>query len=344
MKSRERVMTALRRQQPDRVPYCELGIDRALAHRIMGWKELPSQAADLEANPYTVDEAKAIAATLGLDNIIYVLRAPVYAERLRGEDGRLFYGQGLITSEADLPVLQLPDPTDDQLYAEARTFTAQKEDYAAWFVTRIGISSTMLGMGIENFCLALFDNRAFLETVLDTYVDWAVVVAQRVCKMGFDVFVTTDDMAFNTAPFFSPKIFREVMLPRFRRMAEQITIPWIIHSDGNILPFLPDLLDLGIAGIHPLEKGAMDIGAVKRDYGDRVCLLGNVDLNILTIGTPDDVDREVASLIETVGPGGGYIVTSGNSLAGYLDPDNVAALSAAVHKYGHYQGQLSRAG
>ena len=344
MKSRERVMAALRREQPDRVPYCELGIDRALAHHIMGWQDLPSQAANLEANPYTVDEAKAIAATLGLDNIIYVLRAPVYARRIPGEDGRLFYGPGLLLSEDDLPTLQLPDPTDDQLYAEARTFTAQKEDYAAWFVTRIGISSTMLSMGIENFSLALFDNRTFLENVLDTYVDWAVIVAAHVCKMGFDVFVTTDDMAFTTAPFFSPKVFRELMLPRFRRMAEQITIPWVVHSDGNILPFLPDLLDLGIAGIHPLEKAAMDIAAVKRNYGDRVCLLGNVDLNILGLGTPDDVEREVRSLIRAIGPGGGYIVTSGNSLAGYLKPDNVRALSTAVHKYGRYNGQLSSVG
>jgi uroporphyrinogen decarboxylase len=86
----------------------------------------------------------------------------------------------------------------------------------------------------------------------------------------------------------------------------------------------------------------MDIAAVKRDFGDRVCLLGNVDLNILGMGTPADVDREVRSLIQTVGPGGGYIVTSGNSLAGYLLPDNVRALSAAVQKYGHYGDHLTQ--
>lgn len=336
MNSRERMLTALRRETPDRVPYCELGIDRALAQVLMGWGEPLSQASNLEANAYTLDEAKALADFLHLDNLCYVLRAPVFAHKLPGKDGRLFYAAGMIQSEKDLPLLQLPDPYDDGLYREAVRFAKEKGDYAAWFVTRIGIFPTMLSMGTENFCLSLYDNRPFVEAILDRYCDWAAVVAERVCRLGFDVYVSTDDMAFNTAPFFSPQIFRELVLPRYRRVAEKITIPWIIHSDGNILPFLDDLLDLGIAGLHPLEKGAMDIQAVKQAYGNRICLLGNVDLNLLGMGTPEDVEQEVRELIRQVGPGGGYIVTSGNSLAGYLCPENVLALSAAVQKYGRY--------
>jgi uroporphyrinogen-III decarboxylase len=95
-------------------------------------------------------------------------------------------------------------------------------------------------------------------------------------------------------------------------------------------------LELGISGVHPNEKGALDIRYMKQQYGDRVCLLGNVDLNILGKDTPEDVDREVRELIRDVGPEGGYIVTSGNSLAGYLLPENVVALSRAVRRYGTY--------
>jgi len=336
MTSRERVLTALNRKEPDRVPYCELGIDRALAQRLMGWGAPVSQATNLEANAYTVEEARALAAFLHLDNICYVLRAPVYARKEAGQDGRLFYGEGLIKSEADLALLQLPDPCDDALYAEAEQFVEQKGEYAAWFVTRIGIFPTMLSLGTENFCLALYDNRPFIEAVLDRYCDWIAVVAERACRLGFDVFVSTDDMAFNTAPFFSPKVFRDLVLPRYRRVARKITLPWIIHSDGNVAPLVDDLLSVGIAGLHPNEKGAMDIRAMKRQYGDRLCLLGNVDLNLLGMGSPGAVEAEVRELIRDVGPGGGYIVTSGNSLAGYLLPENVLALSRAVQKYGRY--------
>lgn len=336
MNSRERVAAALRCEQPDRVPYCELGIDRALAQKLMGWGPGTSQAANLEANVYSVEEATALAAHLGLDNIGYVLRAPVYAEKVPGMDGRLFYGHGLIPSRRELHRLQLPDPTDDALYADAARFLAGRGEYSAWFITRMGIFPTMLGMGTEAFSIALYEDRGLVEEILDRYVDWSVAVARRACAMGFDVYVTTDDMAFKTAPFFSPKVFRELVMPRYRRLREAVTLPWVIHSDGNMMPFMDDLVSLGIAGFHPNEKGAMDIREVKRRYGGRLCVLGNVDLNILGMGTPEDVDREVYELIRAVGPGGGYIVTSGNSLAGYVKPENAVALGRAVRKYGAY--------
>ena len=341
MTSRERVLAALRREEPDRVPYCELHVDRALAQQLMGWGESDDQAADLESNVYTVDEAKAIAAYLHVDNISYILRAPVYVQKVSGRDGRLFYGDGMIRTEADLSLLDLPDPYDDALYEGAAEFVAQKGDYAACLVTRIGIFPTMLSMGMEAFSVALYENRPFLEKVLDTYCDWLVVVAERVCQLDFDVFISTDDMAFNTAPFFSPRVFQELVLPRYKRVVPKITLPWVIHSDGNILPFLEDLLSLGIVGLHPNENLSVDIRANKRNYGDRLCILGNVDLDTLGIGTPEDVDTEVRELIRDLGPGGGYIVTSGNSLAGYLLPDNVRALSEAVQKYGRYPIQIA---
>jgi uroporphyrinogen decarboxylase len=336
MNSRERVLTALRREQPDRVPYCEFAVDRALAQQLMEWGEPQTQAANLEANVYSVDEAKQLASLLHMDNISYVLRAPVYAHKHPGQDGRLFYGDGMIKTETDLAMLQLPNPYDDALYAEAAAFAQNKGDYAACLVTRVGVFPAILGMGLETFCVALYEDRPLVEKLLDRYFEWTEIVAKRICGMGFDVYVSTDDMAFKSAPYFSPRIFRDLVLPRYRRVASLVTIPWVVHSDGNLMPFLDDLLSLGIAGLHPVERGAMDIRAVKHRYGQRVCLLGNVDLNLLGMGTPQQVEDEVQALIRDVGPGGGYIVTSGNSLAGYLKPENVVALSRAVQKYGQY--------
>ena len=336
MTSRERVMTALRREQPDRIPYCELGVDQALAKQLVGWEGPRTQRANLEANPYTLAEALAVADRLELDNLVYVLRAPVYVDKVAGKDGRLFYGEGQLRTWADLERLVLPDPTDDRLYAELAEFAAGKGERSLWLVTRMGIFPTTLGMGYEAFSVALYEDRALIETILDRYVDWSCRVAERVSGMGIDVYVTTDDMAFKTGPFFSPQVFRDLVMPRYRRLREHVGAPWVIHSDGNLRSFVDDLLSLGIAGLHPNEKGAMDIQDMKRDYGDRLCLLGNLDLNILGMGTPEDVEAEVIALIREVGPGGGYIVTSGNSLAAYVKPENALALSRAVHRYGTY--------
>jgi len=336
MTSRERVAAALRREEPDRLPWCELAVDRFLSEQLMHWGGPEDQTFNLEAQQYTLDQAKAVASFLNHDNIAFVLRAPVYAHKGEGIDGRLYYGEGMIKSESDLSLLELPDPHSDHLYADAEAFVRQKDEYSAWFVTRLGIMPTMLSMGIERFSLALYDQRPLVEEILDIYYDWVCVVAERACQMDFDVFVSTDDMAFKTNTFFSPQVFREMILPRYQRIAEKITLPWIIHSDGNMRPFMDDLLSLNIAGFHPVEKGAMDIGAMKRDYGNRLCLLGNVDLVTLGRGTPAEVDEQVRGLIRDIAPGGGYVISSGNSLAGYLLPENVLAMRDAIQKYGSY--------
>jgi len=334
MTSCERVLCALERREPDRVPYVELGVDRSLAERLLGWGGSSTQRANLERNPYTPAEFAELAGYLGLDAVPYVLRAPVFARKVEGKDGRLFYAEGLIRSRRDLGLVELPDPEDDGLYADARLQAASKGELAACLVTRAGVFPAMLGMGMEAFCVALYDDRALVEELLDRYFGWSTAVARRAEALGFDVFITTDDLAFKTGPYIAPSLFRELVMPYYRRLAREVSLPWIMHSDGNILPYLDDLLSLGVAGIHPLEREAVDIRAVKREWGNRVCLLGNVDLNILAAGTPADVEREVRSLIRDLAPGGGYILTSGNSLAGYCVPENVVAMAAAARRYG----------
>mgnify|MGYP000238802727 CR=1 FL=1 len=330
MSPRQRVLAALRCEAPDRVPYCELWVDPALARRMMGWAE------GVGDNGWTAQEARALARRLGMDNVLYVLRPPVYATTAEGEGGRQFVGGGLLRSEADLRLIELPDPRSEAIWAPARAFAQAKGDYAAFFVTRIGLFPTIVSLGFEAFCVALHENRPLVEAVLDRYTDWAAALAERAGAAGFDAFVTTDDMAFKSGPFFAPATFREVVAPRFRRVAERLTIPWVFHSDGNVAPVADDLVALGVAGLHPNEKGAMDIRAMKRRYAGRLCLLGNVEMDLLARGTPRQVAAEVRCLIRDVAPGGGYIASSGNSLASFLRPANVLALSRAVRQHGRY--------
>lgn len=337
MSPRERVLAALNREETDRVPHCELFVDPPMAKKLLGWESTADgTGGTLRKNPYSVQEAKAIAEFLGHDNIGFILRAPDYAKMEIGTAGRNFAHSGRIRTEKDLEMIQLPDPHKDEFYKEAEAFAAKKEDFACHLSTRIGLSQAMLSLGMENFSVMLYDNRPLIEKLLDIYFDWMEVVAARICQLGFDIFWTTDDFAFKTGMFFSPKLFRELLYDRYRRVLEKVTIPWVLHSDGNIKEALPILAELGVAGVHPMEKGAMDMVAVKNEFGDRMCLLGNVDLGLLGMGTPQEVDKEVKDLIRTVGPGGGYIITSGNSLASYLIPENVIAMAEAVRKYGAY--------
>jgi uroporphyrinogen decarboxylase len=329
MTSRERVLCALRGGTPDRVPYCELGVDESIALRLLGrdeWK--PEETA--------AGREKAVSRALGRDNICFSLRPPVAADRHVGEGNLLFYGEGWIKSRADLDRLQLPDPAAGTLYAPARECIAEGEDFARCASCRLGISPTYLSMGQEFFSLALYDEPGLVDELLERFASWSAEVMKHVCAMGFDVVWTADDIAGKSGLLLSPKMFRERILPRVRKVAESITIPWIFHSDGNLTAVLDDLVDLGITGLHPVEPGAMDIRALKRRYGRRLCLIGNVDVNTLSAGTPAQVESEVRALFRDVAPEGGYILSSGNSLASYCRIENIRAMVDARARFGAY--------
>ena len=126
------------------------------------------------------------------------------------------------------------------------------------------------------------------------------------------------------------------MLPAMQRSAEAITIPWVFHSDGNIMSVVEELIDLGISGLHPIEPGPMDLAVVKERYGDRLCIIGNVSVDALSASTPADIDEIVRQCILTAGKGGGYMISSANSIPAYAKPENVVAMAEAIRKYGRY--------
>ncbi len=321
MTSCERVLCALRMEAPDRVPWCELCWDKDVSLKALKAEE----ASDIE-----------IAQRLGIDNISVFLAPPIFVETRESRSGRRYWTGELIKTRNDLSKMEFPSPHDDDFYKDAHEVLAEKGDLAACAVIYLGIDPTWNSMGIDHFSYALADDPGFVEEVLGRYVDWLSVVAQRVCKMGFNFVWAADDIAFGSGPFFSPRVYREIVLPQIRKVAKKITLPWIYHSDGNLSPILEDWLSLGMNGMHPIQPEAMDIFELKKTIGRKVCLCGNIDLNNLGLGTPQSVKEEVADKIECLSPGGGYIMTSSNSITSYVKPENLLAMSRAVKKYGIY--------
>ncbi len=120
------------------------------------------------------------------------------------------------------------------------------------------------------------------------------------------------------------------------RVADAVSIPLVFHSDGYLSALLPDLVDLGIAALNPIEPGAMDIVEVKKNWVHQICLIGNVDVHLLATGSPNQVAQEVRRLLREVGIDGGYIMSSGNSLASYCKAENVRAMIETLQAYGAY--------
>jgi uroporphyrinogen decarboxylase len=359
MKPRERVLTALKREIPDRVPWLEISIDEILQKRIMGTTDFTPidlcAKLGMDAFGYRFPiggEATSGPVTMALDSgfkekyyypqkVTFDFSPPFIAEMgTTPETGRSFVKRGLLTSNESLKLLDeyLPDPDHPARYEQVAKWIAKyKGEYAVFGRIRLGSSSMLESMGLAEFAYNVYDHPDLVKEIHRRFSEWFAKVVEYLNQMDFDFYVAADDLADSKSPWMSPGMYREFFLPYERIVAEAIKKPWVFHSDGNLLPIFEDLLTLGMSGIHPFQPSAMDIKQVKATYGNRVCILGNVDLDYtLTLGTPEEVEKEVKEKMAALAPGGGYIIASANSLPDYCKTENVLAMAQAIRKYGRY--------
>jgi uroporphyrinogen decarboxylase len=196
-------------------------------------------------------------------------------------------------------------------------------------------------MGFEAFCLSLYDDFALVKEVLNRLATVTLETLEEV--LAFDVVGAVwmhDDLAYTSGPMIAPKWLRELFFPWVTQYVELCHArgrPFIYHSDGLLDKLVPDIVAAGVDALHPIEPKCMDIVAVKREYGGRLALIGNVDLGYtLTRGTPQEVREEIKYLIKNVAPGGGYLLGSANSITDYVPLENYKALLDAAFEYGRY--------
>ena len=339
MNSRERVLTVLEGGIPDRVPWLENYISNEVAAGVLGRDDfVRCNYSQIIRTPGMTRIPPELPEVLPLDGISYDFAPPRFA-RTRLLNGQEHVTEGLIKTPEDLQLLdRLPDPDDEALYRGAEEYLSRwRGELAAIGTIRSGPSNTYLSMGIECFCLELVDRPEFVREILGRFSDWTRRVAGNMLELGFDLFWIPDDIGFGSSPMISPAHFREFCVPAMKNVIEVLDRPVVYHSDGNIMPLMDDILRLGVDGVANFEPGPMDIEEVKRQYGDRVTLIGNIDLHYtLTVGTPEETRAEVRRRIEALKPGGRYILASANSLPRYVKPENVKAMGRALLEYGFY--------
>jgi hypothetical protein len=334
---KERFLVALERKETDRVPFVETAIGFSIGEKLLGRECPPVSMPQLGLVIRNVEDEKLLSRLLHRDHISFRFTAPTFSVQPHGKGGQAFAGEGLIKSMEDFRKrFVLPDPDDERLYDPIRQFVQNRDEFAVICSTRLGFLSALISMGFETFMEAIYEDPELIDAVMGAYVDWSGRVLERICDMGVDAVKSTDDFAFNTGPFLSPDDFRKWVVPYHKRAYERISVPWVLHTDGEISLILEDLFAMGIKGIHPIDPNCMDIRAFKREYGQRICVLGNVDLNTLSLGTPDETYAEVRDLIRDLAPGYGYMVSSGNSMPDYVNPDNVLAVARAMADLGRY--------
>ena len=358
MVPRERFLTALRCQQPDRVPVWDWVNNPALYQAMLG------------QTPRFFDGGLAarLSKALGLDAVwvpaggfmglvdgrwnwqndsSYIDEWGTLYQVETGSWPLSFPKEYPVKTEADWQNLARPGPAEPWRLQDARDARAEARrepgrDVAVVAGIRGPLSSAWMLMGLVEMSFALFDRPAMLQDIFQTLADFWTQIGLRLIELGVDALVIHDDQGSNSGTFFAPEQVRQFILPY---LSQEIKIlrdtgtPVILHSCGNINSILAELVATGIVGLNNLQRAAhMDIGAVKTAYGDKLCLIGNVDAtHLMPTASPAEVEQAVIECLQLAAPGGGYILATDHSFHEGIPVNNVFAFIAAGKKYGVYR-------
>lgn len=339
MNSVERVHTALRRGQPDRVPVLEFVVDEKIARAAVpgcldvadcmdrldmdgvGCGAFFARIRDNEDGSYTDEWGVSYAP--GPEAVAHPLRGP-------------------LSTIEDVRSWNPPDPDAPQRLGKLPDLVSRyKGRRAICFHHRAAFMWSAYLLGIDNLLIAFLEDPPLVDELMEKVLRCNMRIVQRAIRAGAEVIVLGDDYAGNSGPMMSPALFRRFCLPPLARMIEMIHAEGafcIKHSDGNLYPLLDMIVGAGPDGINPVEPVAgMDLTTVKRLVGDRVCITGNIDCaHLLPHGTTEEVREAVRQAIADAAPGGGYVLTSSNSIHSSCNPANFVAMVEACHAFGSY--------
>jgi uroporphyrinogen decarboxylase len=193
----------------------------------------------------------------------------------------------------------------------------------------------------NQFLLKTMQDKAFVKRIFDICVKYYMKMTEIAIEEGVDVIFLADDIAYKVGPFISNESLTELWLPHMQKMVKQgrdAGLPIMFHSCGNVEPAMDDLImkmDLDV--LNPIEPYSMDIYDIKKRYGDRIGLSGNIDIaGPLAFGKPDAVREEVREHMEKLKPGGRYILSTNHSVMDDLPPENFRAMIDAGLEFGAY--------
>ena len=195
-------------------------------------------------------------------------------------------------------------------------------------------------VGTERLLMALAENPEWCRDMFEVELDMSIALFDLIWEAGYKVdgLFWPDDMGFKFNQFFSVATYREWIKPVHRRAVEWAHakgIPVRLHSCGDIRPFVPEFVDIGVDCLNPLEvKAGVDPLALKRDYGDRLALSGG--LNAVLYDDPEKFAAEMRRVVPTLMAGGGYLLSSDHSIPSSVSLETFRSIVKLARELGRY--------
>ncbi len=339
MSSKERVFRALKREEPDRVPTFEWIIDPNVISSIMPGAGLFD----------FLEQAEHDAVVIGPNYRFEKINEKTYRDEWgvvmqKSAEAVLhpLEKEAPIKHKDDLRSYKCPAPASswrfDKLDRAIERFKGKK---AIVFKVRDVVSTPRDLLGFTTFLMSTVSDANLVKEIICLSISHYLAVIDEAVKRGAEIIVTGDDFADKNGPLVSPDTFENLFLPEFKRFVSYIKKTgayFIKHTDGNIMPIIDMILDAQIDCLDPIDPLAgMDIAEVKKKYGKKIALKGNIDCaNLLTYSDENEVIDEVKKCIMAASIGGGHIISSSNSIHSGVKPGNYMAMLRAIKEYGTY--------
>jgi uroporphyrinogen decarboxylase len=341
MTSRDRVLATLGGKTPDRVPLFELFIDRRVIDSIR-----PGSSYEDFVEWADLDVVTCLAMVEAADDMQWVDRdRGIWRDRWGGLQG--FTGEVLsvpleparIACEEDLESYIPPDPLQNAVIARARAL-----------VSRFKGRKAVCAVGEDVFAVSQY-LRAGLAGLMEDYilrpelalklarigVDYHVELYRALIAEGVEIIALGDDYAGKTGTMMSPRHFEQFILPGLTTIVSDIKARGafcIKHTDGNIWGILDMIVSTGVDALGPLEGPYMQLDEVRRHCGSRVGVVGNVDVDLLSRGSVEQVAAATRDQLARVSPLGGHLLGSGNSISSSVRGENFMAMVSTVQTEG----------
>ncbi len=338
MKHRDRVLIALNHEEPDRCPM-QVSFTPEFASRLehdLGLMDEDFYNPHGGGNTYILERAldeDMLLTSVGWAN-------SYYATETYSEDGETYtdewgitwknvayetrFGKGHYTEMVGHPLAddqaidsyQPPDPKRPELFVEAeRLIQEHKDEYWIVGVTVTTVFETAWALrGYEKTLMDLALNPDFIERLFDIPFHYHLTAAKKLVEMGVDMIWTGDDVGAQNKMLISPDTWRRYFKPRMAAFISTLKsinpeLKVAYHSDGLIYPIIPDLIEIGLDVLNPIQPRSMDPEEVKKKFGDKLCFWGSMDeQHTLPFGTPADVETEVIARLRTLGKNGGLVI------------------------------------
>ena len=190
--------------------------------------------------------------------------------------------------------------------------------------------------GMDNLLVDMYLNPQFVHDLLDNILEFLLGNVQQLAGLGVDGIFLSDDYGHQQALLMSPEHWRAFIKPRLRKLFAAVKGAGLfafLHSCGNVSEIIPDLIEIGLDVLHPIQPEAMDIASLKANYGQQIAFYGGIGTqHTLPYGTPDDVINEVWKTTRTMAQGGGYILAPGITLQDDVPLENILAFVRAARR------------